>query len=303
MFPGHVGSRLGLDRRAADDRKFLHPDWPAGSVSRFVVSFPKAGRTWLRMMLAAALAGREHEGPTLRRLKPHLSDHGVTFNDDIVFFTHALSNRVRLTGGTMELFARYLQPARRVFVIRDPRDTVVSYYFQCTRRLAPPPGRSVPDNLSDFVRDPEFGVPRIIEFLNLWTRLVATGGPAAAVSYEYLHENPVDALTRVLAVLDLGSFSERSIEQAVAFSSFDHMRRLEASDALGFLKNKVLSTPDPHDPESFKTRQGVVGGHERYLSSEDLAFIEERIAHDLEAAVGYRQPGVPAIEGVRVFNG
>ena len=52
--------KLRRDRKPGDAR-WRHGLWPARSVERFVVSFPKSGRTWLRVMMAVAEAGARGE--------------------------------------------------------------------------------------------------------------------------------------------------------------------------------------------------------------------------------------------------
>jgi hypothetical protein len=57
--------------------------------------------------------------------------------------------------------------------------------------------------------------------------------------------------------------------------------------------NRRLVPKDPGDPESFKVRKGVVGGYLEYLSAEDAAFLEERVAALQPPELGYLEPGVP----------
>ena len=51
-----------------------------------------------------------------------------------------------------------------VFLVRDPRDVVVSYFFQRTKRSRSP----VNLDMSSFIRDPGYGVNRIIDLMNIW---------------------------------------------------------------------------------------------------------------------------------------
>jgi hypothetical protein len=48
-------------------------------------------------------------------------------------------------------------------LIRDPQDTVVSFYFQATRR-----SRVYSGAFRNFLQDPRFGIERIIRFNLLW---------------------------------------------------------------------------------------------------------------------------------------
>jgi hypothetical protein len=49
-----VIGRRPCGRGSTED--WRHPFWPAPSLDRFVISYPKAGRSWLRVTLAVAEA-------------------------------------------------------------------------------------------------------------------------------------------------------------------------------------------------------------------------------------------------------
>ena len=199
--------------------RWHHPTWPARGIDRFVVSFPKSGRTWLRVLMGAAEganrgASLEKESAEwLRRDAPLLAGRGV-------LFTHALASSPGELAEHLELFQRYIADRTRVFLVRDPRDTVVSYYFQQVKRR----GRQyddVPEKLADFARHPFWGVDRIIDTLNASQSAFARGpGPALIVSYELLHAQPAESLARVFRFLGAPEISKDAIGRAIEFSRF-----------------------------------------------------------------------------------
>ena len=280
-----VIGRRPRGRSSTED--WRHPFWPSPSLDRFVVSYPKAGRTWLRVMLAVAEAharGARAEAVVeewLREDAPRLDGRRV-------LFTHALSTLSREPPDAVRLFLRYIGGGRRVFLVRDPRDVVVSHFFQLTRRAGR--ARDVA-SIGEFVRDERRGVDRILRFLLACElSLREDDGPALLVSYERLQHDPATALEAVLRLLDAPA-APGAVEAAVEFARFDKLRELERSGGLG--AGRRLDVRDDEDPESRKIRRGKVGGYVDYLSQDDVAYVESRIAELLPAACGYSEPGVP----------
>jgi hypothetical protein len=267
------------------DTSWRHLLWPSRRVERFVVSFPKSGRTWLRMMLAVAEArarGAEPEGV----VREWLETDSPRLGGKRVLFTHALSANAHERADAMNHFLGYIGDRPRLFLVRDPRDTVVSYFFQVTKRQRV---SSRAGDLGGFVRDPHYGIDRILEFLRSCDRsLTADPGPALLLSYEALHRDTRSALLRVLDFF-LESASPEALDEALAFGQFERMQRLEREGA--WVGNGRLVARDPGDPESLKTRRGVVGGHREYLVGDDLAYVERRIAERLPPSLGYLEPG------------
>jgi hypothetical protein len=263
-----------------------HPTWPARDIERLVVSFPKSGRTWLRVLMGAAEAARaglpldKGSAAWLRLDAPELDGRPV-------LFTHALSSSPGEPIEHVELFLRYVADRARVFLVRDPRDTVVSYYFQQVKRRGGDWG-DVPEKLADFARHPFYGVERIVALLNASRHAFESGlGPALIVSYEALHADPANTLGRVLRFLGAAALPPDALARAVEFARFDNMRKLEARGGLG----SRLRPADPNDAESFKTRKGVVGGYTSYFDADDVAWIDQRIRERLVPAMGYATPG------------
>jgi hypothetical protein len=262
----------------------------ARGVDDFIVSFPKSGRTWLRVLLAAAIA-LHHRKDLGTLVGAWLDSDLLDMGGRSLLFTHALANRMEHGLQDMRRFAAHLQPAPRILLLRDPRDTVVSYFFQRTRRPRKDSPEPVPQDLSEFVRHPALGIDRIIEFTNLWIAAIRAGGPAMTLAYEDLHADPQRELHRCLLFFGI-EVHEALLHEAVEFADFSNMRRMEAGEH--FVRSKKLRAYDPSDIDTFKTRQGKVGGYRLQLASQDIDYIESRIRERLDPAAGYREPGVVA---------
>lgn len=153
---------------------------------------------------------------------------------------------------------------------RDLRDTIVSAFFQATRRVDVFEG-----TLSEFIRSDRFGVRKIVTFYDHW--LFSRKVPEAFLflRYESLHDDPKAALIRTLAFLGEHRVNHRAVASAVEFCAFENLRRAEQENRFG---DEILSPADGTDPESFKVRRGLVGGYTDYLSEADIAYIDEQIA-------------------------
>jgi hypothetical protein len=217
-----------------------------------VLSVGKSGRTWLRVLLNKYLSLR----------------HGVPFDlDDLgrrapgvpsIVFTHELWEHLA-AGWFDRLRGRHIVPDRvlrdrRVVVLhRDPRDVVVSLYFQRTRRSA----RRLDLDLEAFARHPRLGLAAVVRVMNVWRRRLAAHPRCLWLSYEAMRRDTAAALGGVLRFVEAGPPRDDLVAQAVEFAAFDNMRRLEASGAFA---SDILRPGDPGDPESFKVREGKVGG-------------------------------------------
>src|SRR5829696_8296931 len=118
----------------------------------FVLSFPKCGRTWLRVMLSKYILDlRGHEPGDLvdvYSISRRAGLPAVTFDHEDSYFT--------IEGACAQALetnkARY-RDKRVAFLVRDPRDVMVSYYVYCTKR-----NRAFRGTIGEFIRDSRFGI-------------------------------------------------------------------------------------------------------------------------------------------------
>ena len=283
--PCVIGRWRSRDTRREDWR---HRFWPAPSVDRFIISYPKAGRTWLRVMLAVS----EAEARSAKReivVDEWLRDDAPALDGSRVLFTHALATSSKDSSGAVELFLRYIGEHRRVFLVRDPRDVVVSHFFQLTRRAGR--ARDIA-TAGELARDPARGIDRVLRFMSECDRsLREDPGPALLLSYEDLHRDPGGGLESVLRFFG-APVPKDGLRAAVDFGRFDNLQGLEQTGALGGSRGR-LGARDAADPGSSKIRRGEIGSFRDYLTADDVAFVESRIAELLPAALGYAEPGVP----------
>jgi hypothetical protein len=253
-----------LLRRAKAIRKVLRERRELAPAKVAIVSFPKSGRTWLRMLIGRALCQRyglpearileTFELTRLAGLLPTVFTHDGTSNSE----GRHLARLDRTKAG--------YRGKKVLLLCRDPRDTAISCFFEATKRK-----RVYDGTLSEFLRDPRYGIEKIVAFYESWEG--ARGVPEAllVVSYEELHADPGKVLRETLAFLGAGDVPERIVADAVDYGRFDNMRRLEQAGGVG--AGTRMRPGDSADASSFKTRKGKVGGFAETLSPEDLAFV------------------------------
>ena len=210
-----------------------------------VISFPKSGRTWLRVML---------------------DDVGVKSNFTHDDFDHVL--RRALTDLNPDK-SKYLG-AGVLLLIRDPRDTAVSGYFQVMRRA----NLSV-TSLPELLRDERHGIRKICHFNRQWFDAGPGMDRFAILTYEQMHRAPAAALAAV-AEFAGAALDRRTAELVSSNRSFARMRAAEASGELAQLYSKTFFPGG--NPETFKVRRGVVGGYRDYLSEADQSYCEAVLA-------------------------
>jgi hypothetical protein len=245
--------------------------WAAGGsrVDVFIVSFPKCGRTWLRVQIGRAL--QQHFGlevddlidlEAMTKIDPRVPRLRIKHIDKPQRRTPA-----ELSKGLVEAFRR----KKVVFLVRDPRDVVVSIHAQKTKRGMRP---FFEGGLSEFIREPIGSLDTLLAYYRLWGQLSENNENFLIVRYEDMHEDPERELHRVLSFIGLSDASPETVREAVAFSSFDRMREMERCDQM---KNRKLRPVDPDDEESFKTRKGKAGGYAETLDEADIAYADNLI--------------------------
>ncbi len=242
---------------------------PAADV--YVLSYPKTGRTWLRALVGKALV--DHYGLPPKRL---LETDALTWMAGLprAAFYHDGSAMIDRLGWRELDPGKASYRGKRVLLLgRDVRDTLVSAYFQATRRIDVFDGP-----IAAFVRDDRFGVEKVLAFYRQWEAARHVPDAFAFLRYEALHADPAASLRAALDFLGARAVPDAIVAGAVEFARFDNLRRAEAEDRFG---SHMLRTASNADPESFKVRRGKVGGFRDYLSSDDIAFID-----DAEAARG-----------------
>jgi len=248
-----------------------------------VLSAPKSGRTWIRTFLCAYLCKRYGLEFTLQ---PGRYNHSkfprVIFSHDR--FEHSTKgNRWDRLRGKYLVPRRELRKAKIVLLVRDPRDCFVSLYLQMTRRDPSADVALKQKSVSELLRDERFGIHGIVRAMNDWLDEFSDRKDFTVVRYEALRASPAEHFRDLLAVIGETTPDMSIFQEALEFSRFENMQKLEAA---GVFDSKILHPGDVRDPESFKVRRGKVGGYREYLSAEDQEYAAGAL-RELDCRFGY----------------
>jgi hypothetical protein len=248
----------------------------AHAADAYLLSFPKMGRTWVRVMLDQLLA--EHFGiPELagRDLGARTMKHpGVPR----ILAKHD-GNPHRARPEDIDADRSEYADTRVILMIRDLRDAAISNYFQVTRREA-----SFEGDLTAWLRTPRGSVDSMLRYYSVWAAQRHVPREFLLLRYEDLRANTARELRRVCDFVGLRAVTDATIAHAVAFASFDEMRKREAARPAD---GTPLAAGRQGDEESFKTRRGKVGGYADYLAPGDAAWLDARIRRELDPFYGY----------------
>ncbi len=251
----------------------------------FIISYPKCGRTWLRLLLGKYL--QQHFG--LAEDATMLELHALTSSlpgQPRVDFSHDDLPQLKPAADIDHDKRRY-RGKKVVFLVRDPRDVLVSYYFQYTRRGAHQRAgeAAYTGSMSDFIRHEIGGIDNIVTFYNAWAGQRDVPAAFLLLRYEDLHAAPVPELRKLLDFLGFPKADDAALERVLFYGSFDNMQRMERDNVFN---SPRLKAPDPKDPESFKVRKGQVAGYREYLTPADVAYLDGKIARLDDLYAGYK---------------
>lgn len=244
------------------------------------MSMGKSGRTWLRVFLYAYFCGLEKREFTLNASKLAGTEiPKLVFTHDLWASRTTRKLKDRISG--KHLIPRIESRIKPILLlVRDPRDVVVSLFFQVTKRSARYAGM-----ISSMIRHPNFGINSIIGVMNSWMEEWSNRSHFKLLRYEDCRKNTEAAFRDLLIFLGLKEIDDSVFAHSIRFSSFENMKRLEAA---GQFKTKILSAGEVNDPDSYKTRRGVVGGFKDYLAPEDVLYLDHAMTL-LDERFGYAQ--------------
>lgn len=238
-----------------------------------ILSHPKAGRTWLRLLLSFYFQGHfELDVPKEKWLEVQ-QFHDLDERVPHVHFTHDRNAHLKPVGATRD--KSMYADNHVIYLVRDPRDVIVSNYFQQNRRepvLKDAP--AFPGTISEYIRDPQWGISHDIELMNIWAENRHMPREFRIVQYEDLHDIPGIVLISILAFAGIDTANLDLLHGVIKQCSFDSMQEMERTDALS---SGRLRPTDADDPESFKTRRGRVSGYVDYLDEADIDYVNQEM--------------------------
>ncbi|PJN96280.1 hypothetical protein CNY89_03495 [Amaricoccus sp. HAR-UPW-R2A-40] len=251
-FPPPSQIALTFSRRRATQGPQLRPGPAMTSLPSepIGISFPKAGRTWVRSVLNKAGAP--------------------------LTFTHAGNGSQGWELGRPFEGVPAEHATRPVlFLHRNPIDTAVSFFFQVTKKDFArgtlkywqrwprlwARGALPPEDVDAFVLHPTYGVEKICRFNRGWLDHVEARPDSRVVTYEGLRADPVPGFTDI--VQWLGRPTDR-VEMAIEAKSFAAMKARELS------RPQHGGLDKRREEGARKARKGKIGGYADTLRPETV---------------------------------
>lgn len=253
-----------------------------------VVSFGKSGRTWVRVMVSRLY--QQIHGLPENALLGFDNFHNMDKSIPRVFFTH--DNYIGDYTGHKDSKTDFYGK-KVVLLVRDPRDVAVSQFFQWMYRMKPEkkllneyPPHGTELSIFDFVMHPGGGMPKVIDFMNLWAREMKNVKDICVIRYEDMRAEPEKTLARMAEFMEMGA-TEGQIREAVEYASFENLKKKEAAGSFRLSGGRMMPG-DKNNPNSYKVRRAKVGGYRDYFEDEQVRAIDELMESTLDPVYGYR---------------
>lgn len=226
----------------------------------YLVGYFRSGSTWSRFLFGNYI----------------WQDREVTFANlnDLVPSIYVHPDRILRKLPRIIKSHEYFDPRypRTIYIVRDPRDVAVSFYYYNLKVRVLPDGYPMDDFVKSFI------AAKVVDYADLvgpwdehamsWVRMRQGKKNFCLVRYEDLLADPVKELTKVSPMLKIDPTPER-IQRAITLSSADHMRSLEKSQW-----KKWVTTKDTRSDIPF-VREAKSGGWRNRLSEASVRNIEE----------------------------
>ncbi|MGP0019160.1 MAG: sulfotransferase domain-containing protein [Candidatus Sulfotelmatobacter sp.] len=279
-----------IDKLVSAARYFTNRDVPGPGLSvnsddTFLVSYPKSGNTWIRFLVANFVY--PEAGVTLLsadRLVPNVDGQSKKYFKQMP--------RPRIIKSHYPFQHAY---KRVIYVVRDPRDVVLSQYHYQIKRGVLPVGAPIEPFVSRFLAGDVCPYGSWGENVSSWLAARGKNPDFVLIRYEDLLRQTSVELARMAKLLKIEPTPDR-IALAVERSTADRMRQLEKAEG-----SQWASTKGTRQDMSFiraaKDRQWKTG-----LPQECVAQIENEWGEWM-GSLGYTEDvgqdaGLPAPESV-----
>jgi hypothetical protein len=160
-----------------------------------------------------------------------------------------------------------------IFLVRDPRDIIVSLYYHELKRT-----QNFKGTIHEFIHQPQNPLDKITKFYNIWGDNQNLVKSFHLVKYEDLNLNPLSSMRNLLSYLNIKDIDLELLYNVINYYSFDNMQKIEKDSAY---TEFWIRPKDKNDPHSFKTREGKIGNYVNHLSYEDINFVNKKLAREL----------------------
>jgi alcohol sulfotransferase len=227
-----------------------------------IVSYPKSGRTWQRVMLChyinSVYLDQEPRSLNIGTLTRRAGIPRISYSHNGSNLRHALPAGHWMVGDPLIWWRRKI-----ILLLRDPRDLLVSAYMHANNR-----SNTFSGSLSQFIRHPCTGIEKVLTTYQRWDARKSLASSVLVQTYEMMHRQPEAALRELLRFAGI-PVDIRAVENAAEFARFDNLKTKERE---GYFIGKEMRSGRGGEA-GMKIRSGKVGGFADHMSGEDLDYI------------------------------
>lgn len=255
-------------------RKHFIPSITSNDI--FLVTYPKSGTNWVGFFLACALLSknkeREEQNLTLVTYRNYVQNVNYEYRKDktIDSSISSTSPRIFTVHATQDPRLK-----RVIYLVRDPRDVLASYYFY-QKRNNPSLKTSMKEFIEKSVIRKEIWPCDWAEHVADWLNN-ASSHDLLFLRYEDLKLNPELWFSKILQFCNI-ELDAAQLSEAIENSSFENMSRLESSYGMKGQSN---------NSEIKFMRKGRAGGWREDLDLDSVRLIQQEYG-SLMRKLGYQ---------------
>lgn len=258
--------------------------WAARKVDVVSLGYPKTGNTWFSMLCRKLIVdhyslpdGRIGDVlPSSIRALVKMRKQAAP----IIFVTHHMPWYTDVRGADLRLSLSAFRHKKAVFLVRDPKDTLVSLYMHAKHREG-----WYQKDLESFIFNDYFGIEKYLAYYSQLQKAENTFDQVHIVRYEDLSQDTGGALAGIAEFSGLQGVRRQTIDATVRFCSIENMRKMELDGISGWWAMK--SPRNKQDRNAFKARQGRVGGFAEHLRRPIIEEIDALVKERMPKVFGY----------------
>jgi len=230
----------------------VHPD------DIFLVSYPKSGNTWSRFLIGSLMY--QNDETTFANVERRVPDIYQNTEEEL-----ARVPRPRILKSHEYFDPRY---KRVIYIVRDPRDVVISYYHHHIKLRTIEEGYPIAKYVQRFVAGELDLLGSWGENVGSWLGARRGSNDFLLLRYEDMLKQASQELDRVATFLSINATTIQ-FSNAIEASSPDHMRELEK------MQSHLWKTTEKSRQDKPFIRSAKAGGWRSELPQSSTVLIEE----------------------------